>query len=245
MLKNKKEVRFLICAAPRSGSNMLSSLLNDHPDILCHHELYNPNGIFYALHLRNTGFSFMDMDIATRDQKPLDFLDEIWEHPLGCSHIGFKMTHYQNQLIFDTLLADPTILKIVLKRKNKIAMHVSKLIAEQRNVWEDYGEQPLKKPNIKVEVKISNLQKDIAYNNAFYKDIDQRLKNNNQSAFYTDYELLSCSAMHQQLLSFLGCSIVPIRAKSRKQNPEPLKDLISNYNDLKQQVLRSELLEHV
>jgi len=240
MPKTGKKVHFLICAVPRSGSNMLSSLLNDHPDILCHHELYNPNGIFYALNLRNTKFSFKNINTTIRDLKPLEFLKEVWEHPLRCSHIGFKMTHYQNQCVFDTLLADPTVLKIVLRRKNKIAIHVSKLIAEQRNIWEDYGEKPLKKPDTKVHVLLHDLLQEIQYNKAFYQDIDLRLKKSNQTAFYADYELLSSPKMHEQLLSFLGCKKAPIQAKSRKQNPEPLQELIANYQDLKQQLSESE-----
>ena len=36
--------RFVILAAPRSGSNLLCTLLNSHPEILCHHEVFNPVG---------------------------------------------------------------------------------------------------------------------------------------------------------------------------------------------------------
>ena len=38
--------RFVILAARRSGSNLLCSLLGSHPHVRCHHELFNPNGIF-------------------------------------------------------------------------------------------------------------------------------------------------------------------------------------------------------
>ena len=41
--------RFVILAVPRTGSNLLCTLLNSHPEILCHHEVFNPQGIFTAL----------------------------------------------------------------------------------------------------------------------------------------------------------------------------------------------------
>ena len=50
-------VRFVVVAVRRAGSNMLCTLLDSHPAILCHHELFNPRGIFYALGLRGAGFA--------------------------------------------------------------------------------------------------------------------------------------------------------------------------------------------
>ena len=35
---------------------MLCTLLGSHPDVLCHHELFNPTGVYYALELRDTPF---------------------------------------------------------------------------------------------------------------------------------------------------------------------------------------------
>ena len=32
---------------------MLCTLLGSHPEILCHHEVFNPSGIFYALYYRD------------------------------------------------------------------------------------------------------------------------------------------------------------------------------------------------
>lgn len=228
--------RFVILAAPRTGSNMLSSLLHSHPDILCHHELYNPRGIFYALDLRGTDFSFDGMDIPARDANPVQFLQKIWQQPLSNSHVGFKMTHYQNQPAFDALLEDDSIQKVVLRREDQLATHVSRLIAEQRDIWEDYGDQPKKPPSIKVHVDPTRLAEDMAFNKAYYADIQLRLDQNNQQAYHITYESLSSSGVLNKLLQFLGCTPAPLQAKSRKQNPEPLKDLVSNYAEVSQLV---------
>ena len=65
--------RFVILAAPRSGSNQLCTLLNSHPEILCHHEVYNPSAIFYALDLRDGTIELGTRD--ERDWRPLEFLE--------------------------------------------------------------------------------------------------------------------------------------------------------------------------
>ena len=35
---------------------MLCTLLGSHEDVLCHHELFNPRGVYYALELRDGTF---------------------------------------------------------------------------------------------------------------------------------------------------------------------------------------------
>jgi len=233
MPNHEEVVRFVILAAPRTGSNMLSSQLNSHQDILCHHELYNPNGVFYALNLRETDFSIGGMNLSERDKNPLAFLDQIWENTQGYSHVGFKMTHYQNREVFDAVLADVSILKIVLSRRNIVKTYVSKLIAEQREVWEYYGDEPIKTLKKKVYVDPLGLQADVKYNESFYLDINHRLKETNQNAFLINYEALKNSNF-LPLLSFLGCANQLLEAKSQKQNPEDLIELVENYQELRQ-----------
>ena len=97
------------CSA--SGSNVLCTMLDSHPAILCHHEIFNPKGIRLALRLRGTDFSLGT--VAQREQDPRRFLDRVWTTRLGYSCLGFKLTHRQNELIFRHLLADPTVAKVV------------------------------------------------------------------------------------------------------------------------------------
>ena len=51
---------------------MLCTLLGSHRDVLCHHELFNPDGAFYALELRDGSFDLGG--IGERDRDPLAFL---------------------------------------------------------------------------------------------------------------------------------------------------------------------------
>ena len=80
--------RFVILAAPRTGSNMLCTMLDSHPSILCHHEVYNPKGIRLALSRRNTDFTLGT--ITERECAPEQFLERIWSEDRGYSCVGFK-----------------------------------------------------------------------------------------------------------------------------------------------------------
>ena len=55
--------RFVVLAVPRVGSNYLCSLLNSHPEILCHHELFHPKGIYLAYGYKD---GRLDLDGPTR-----------------------------------------------------------------------------------------------------------------------------------------------------------------------------------
>jgi hypothetical protein len=59
--QNSKEnqlTRFVIFAVPRTGSNWLCSLLNSHPEIICHHEIFNPERIIYSTSYRDGQLDF-------------------------------------------------------------------------------------------------------------------------------------------------------------------------------------------
>ena len=80
--------RFVVLAVPRTGSNLLCTLLNSHPEILCHHEVFNPQGIFLALSHRDQVQQFGDM--TDRDQEPLAFLESVWDSGANHRCVGFK-----------------------------------------------------------------------------------------------------------------------------------------------------------
>ena len=81
--------RFVILSARRSGSNLLCTLIDSHPDALCHHELFNPRGIFTALDLRDTATPLHD--IATRERDPVAYLAQVWRCNANVSALGQRV----------------------------------------------------------------------------------------------------------------------------------------------------------
>jgi len=252
--------RFVILAAPRTGSNMLCTLLNSHPAILCHHELFNPEDIFYALPLRDGSFNLGT--IEERDSDPLSFLDRAWRNYLGHECIGFKLTHRQNEAIFYEVLGDRGVKKIILRRKNPIKTFVSFLIAEKTGRWEVYAETGRGEARNaecgvrsgggaesgpaqiqRVSVDLEALRQHIAFNHAYYGEIEDYLDGSRQPFLRALYERLFFDEERLGLLEFLGVApdISELKVESVKQNRYHLRDLISNFSELEKGLKGSEL----
>ncbi len=225
--------RFVILAAPRSGSNLLCTMLQSHPNVLCHHEVFNPEGIYVALPLRNSDFSLGTL--TQRDANPMQFLASLWSHNLGCTHVGFKMTHKQHLPVFKSVCADPTIHKIVLTRRNQIAVYVSRLIAEKTGIWEDYSNDKASQVT-PVNVNQCSLLEAIRFNESYYADLKKTLVGD---VTYAVYEDLFNTDEQARVQAALGLPISPLTARSRKQNPFPLSQLIENFDVLKRQLSRN------
>jgi LPS sulfotransferase NodH len=226
--------KFAILAAPRTGSNMLCTMLNSHPRILCHHEIFNPDGIFYALDLRDGDFSLGSR--SERDRDPLGFLQRVWDRDLGHSRVGFKMTLRQNEAVFDAVLHDPGVRKIILHRRNRVKTYVSWLIAQQTGQWEVYRKADVVSDRPKVRVEAAAFYDHLARNDEYYAQIERTLDETGQQALNTDYERLFGDDELRRILSFLevGLDTADWRsaATSVRQNPIDLRQLICNFEDL-------------
>lgn len=234
-------VRFVILAAPRTGSNMLCSMLNSHPSVLCHHELFNPEGIHYALD-RRTG----EIDLgspAQRDRDPAAFLARVWRHSQGAKALGFKLNRDQNERAFAAVLSNPAIRKIVLIRRNRVETFVSELIAQQTGQWESYATSDLRPYAQTVYVDARELQCHIARNQDYYAAIRKALAASGQAHLEVAYEELGRRGEQRRILDYLG--IPPgrtnLQAGTRRVNIRCLRDVVANHAALVAALSGSEL----
>lgn len=232
--------RFVILAAPRTGSNLLCTLLQSHPDVLCHHEIFNPDGIFTALPLRATDFNFGSM--AERDADPLAFLERVWRNGQDHKSVGFKMTHRQQVHVFNKVCADPDIHKIVLKRRGALKTYVSYLLAERSGIWEDYRDIDAVTPPEPVAVDYKKLKAAIDFNEQYYANLEAIIRGPRTDV---TYEKLFNADTQQRLLNELGLSHHALKAGSRRQNPQPLSELIGNRERLAKQLSRNQTDRHL
>lgn len=233
--------RFVILAAPRTGSNMLCTLLGSHPEILCHHEVFNPSGIFYALDCRD---GRIDLGAADdRDRRPLEFLDRVWRHALGFPCVGFKMTRGQNETVLRAVLADRGVRKIILKRRSRLATYVSEMVAAATGQWEIYQAADLVRERPKVRVDVAALRRHVALNDAFYARIEADLAESGQPFAPAVYERLFDDEERRCLLCFLGVSrrTAGLRIASVKQSPADVRESIANCAELEAALADSDL----
>jgi len=234
--------RFVILAAPRTGSNLLCTLLNSHPEVLCHHELFNPNGIFYALEYRDGSLDLGDME--TRGREPFAFLRRVWEHPQGASCVGFKMTRGQDASVMRNLIEDSGVLKILLYRRNRLKTFISEQIARQTDRWEVYARDELASETPRLHVDVESFMAHCDLNESFYQEIVRALRSGRQPWMGTTYEDILNTPEHVRLLKFLGVKDwrVKLRQSSIKQSDTDLRTHIENFQELELALEGSEYL---
>jgi LPS sulfotransferase NodH len=240
-------VRFVIVAARRTGSNLLCTLLDSHPAILCHHELFNPSGIFCALSVRQGALDLGSLE--RRDEDPTAFLDRVWREPRGHACVGFKMTRGQAEPVLEHVLGDTGVRKIVLRRRNRVKTWVSERVAERLDEWEVYDETQLTSARPRLEIDVRDLREHVARNEAFYRQVEASLSESRQEFRRIWYEDLWSKEERTRLLAFLDASPTDtdLAPRSLKQNPRDLREVVANFDELAEALrgnaLREELLD--
>jgi len=234
--------RFVVLAAPRTGSNLLCTLLDSHPDILCHHELFNPKGIHYAVRLRDGTFSLGTKE--ERDEDPLSLLSRVWGTSLGHALVGFKLNWSQNERVFDAVLADIGIKKLMTVRRNRVKTFVSELVAQTTGHWESYVGRSPRGETTRVHVDVNALLEQIRRNDEYYAWLHEKLRAAGQEYLEIIYEDLESDDARRRILEFLGVSpdVHLLRASTFKRNPPDLRAIVTNYEELASALRGTELL---
>jgi LPS sulfotransferase NodH len=234
--------RFIILAAPRTGSNLLCTLLNSHPEVLCHHELFNPGGIYYALDYRDGTLDLGSLEARERD--PFGFLRSVWMHTQGAGCVGFKITRGQNDAVMEALLGDPGVLKILLYRRNRLKTYVSEQLAIQTDRWEVYRRDELVTDTPRLRIDVGAFRAHCVLNEGFYRHIRHTLRSGRQRWIETVYENLLTGSEHVRLLEFLdaGTTGARLSQSSIKQNDTDLRTHIDNFQELELALAGSEYL---
>lgn len=235
--------KFVVLTAPRTGSNFLCSMLNSHPQILCHHELFNASGIFCSLDLRSRSAYYFGT-LAERDRDPLGFLARVWGKSFGRPVVGFKFNRGQNRAVLETVLADPDIGKIVMRRRNRIKTYVSEMVAQLTGEWESYPGIRLSTSPPRIPVPPAGLFRFVEHNQTYFDDIDRWLAESGQSALTVEYEdLIAGDGVGRRVFEHLGveAGAAGLKAATRKQNPDDLAALIANFDELAEALAGTEL----
>lgn len=224
--------RFVVLATPRSGSNWLCTLLDSHPDILCHHELFNPDGIHIAWSQRGGDFELGDTSL--RREQPLQLLEQAWQCAPEGATVGFKFNIGQDQSVFEAVLNDASIKKILLSRCNRVRAFLSEHIAELTGQWESYPDSNTLVHAGPVEISVDALLEHAARNRQYCDGIRDRLQRRHHQVFQVEYEAIGDPLTQRELLTFLGVDAArELQGLTCRMNPGPLHKLIVNLPELR------------
>ncbi|MDP2083657.1 MAG: nodulation protein NodH [Gemmobacter sp.] len=212
--------RFIVLADMRTGSNFLEANLNAIPGVACHGEAFNPHFIGKKDQTELFGIS-----MHQREDDPLALIRAMDAATEGLA--GFRFFHDHDPRVLAACLADRRCAKVVLTR-NPLESYVSLKIARATGQWK-LGDARRRR-EAQARFNAEEFQNHVAQLQEFQLHILRALQTSGQTAFYIGYEDVGDLEVLNGLAAFLG---VPDRLEAiddrvKKQNPEPLEDLVEN-----------------
>jgi LPS sulfotransferase NodH len=133
--------RFVVVGIARTGSTLLTNLLNLSPGALAYGELFRrPTEIGWDI--RPFASRRSDRTLALYRSAPLDFLDRMIfrSYPRSIRAVGFKLFYYHAEeppfrAVWQRLEMDKSIHVIHLRRRNILAQLLSLKVAERTQMW--------------------------------------------------------------------------------------------------------------
>lgn len=219
------EKKFLIYTRGRTGSTVLTDLINCHPDIFCDYEIFN---------IENT---------KTRVKHPIKFIDSCSKRATmkGKSAYGFKVKIEQFRDDQNILDIEPLFKKlyddgwkfIYLKRSNSLQHKISGIISKNTKVF--HVKKSEKFQHGKLEIDCQLLLDILKWGDELEKMEEENLKSIPHLRITYEEDLLDNST-HQQtadkVFSFLNIKLFPVKTIFKKIIPQNLKDIILNYDEM-------------
>lgn len=204
---------FLIAGLPRSGTTLLHTYLNTHPNIHSQGEIHlkallQPEKIFkpYGQHIHAAGAKLMlpYQDVQTN----IDLLKQL-------------------------LQQFPELKVIFIQRENLLHWYISLQIALKTSQWSQSGnkattsltDKQLFIPTDKLLSQLQQAEESIKIYQTVFKKV---------SLLELSYENLSQNPQDilPEIQDFIGVQPSPLLSLLQKQNPEPLSELILNYEEV-------------
>lgn len=215
-----KRIKFILFFQNRSGSNLLRSLFNSHPDILCDREIFAPQQVG-KIHFP---YAYLNGRCAHCKQQAYGFKVSI-KHLARVQNIESKK-----------FLANLSYLNwkiIYLQRQNQLRQAISMQIARIRKRWEDKVVNPLSGEKFQLDCQILNqdlnrIERDLISESRSLEGIPHK-------TILYERDLLD-SEQHQatmdEAFDYLGISRTPVKSDVFRTTSDKMSDFISNYEEV-------------
>ena len=228
---------FIILSSGRSGSSMLRHLISCHPSIFCHAELLNRCDLLHYNLVRD-GRTVVSSHYLIKYIKARLVPWKPW-----LPYTGFKLFNEQIEFCKLSLgnllnaLRNPPV--IVLYRENLLETYVSLQIAFQTGNW--YSERKINQLSIKIDWE--NFRDYVITERNRWRESMRVLSTHRKTMFISYTELTDRKTESMcKIFTFLNLDpSVETFVASLKQNPLPLSEKISNYQEIMNKLWSSDL----
>lgn len=212
---------FVVFAEMRTGSNLLEANLNEFDGLSCLGEVFNPGFIGHQGNEELFGVTIHD-----RERNPVALLHAVRGQG-GLA--GFRFFHDHDPRVLAVMLDDPRCAKIVLTR-NPLDSYVSLKIAQATQQWK-LGDVKTKR-SARVPFDPVEFEAHVTQVQGFQIYLQNKLQTTGQTAFYIAYDDANDVTVLNGLAQWLGLDarIDAPSTKLKRQNPEPLRDKLTNFD---------------
>ena len=238
MTRGAREVcRFVILANGRSGSNMLVTTLDEHPNVQCVGEVFNPGSSFGYEKWARKSLRRRIADRYARDYSIESYLDSCCvRDPRSRTHaVGFKVI-YPGQ--FDRWASlryswrKHNFRVISLFRRNLLRKYISSKIARRDGTWSSSEKRDAA---IRIRFDLTEFKREVARMEAIYALLDSLTLEFRGIRIVYEELLQDYVSGIQEVLRFLEVSDAEadsIKPRTVRQNPSRISDLIENYDEI-------------
>lgn len=210
--------RFIILSRSRTGSNLLNNFIGNHPAVRVKGELFG--------WLKGEPFEKKASVIFSKQPNYIK--------AAGCKVFYYHPHDGNTDELFSFLHNVPNLKIIHLKRRNTLRTVLSWLIAQENGKYIKTAKDTQESPEdrkIHVEkddlvARIKETQEWEKWGDRFFEDFDVL------SVFYEDL-INDADGQYNLVTDFLSIARYNPRTYLKRQNPEPVEDLIMNLNEIK------------
>lgn len=226
---------FVVVSRPRTGTNMLRSILNQHGRVLAFGEVFrSPEFIGWAM----PGYPRIGPLRRCLEREPVRFLDEVvyGPYPRRFQAVGFKLFYGHArqpgwQPVWDRLQDRGDVVVIHMRRRNVLKALISFARAERTGVWESRrGRRPDPGP---IALDYEQCRYLFEQNRRWEAECDTRFVDHAQvDLLYEDLTRDRAGQM-RRVYEALGVEPRDVAPSTRRQGSKPLSASIANYTELK------------
>jgi len=202
--------KFVILSGGRSGTSLLSSTLDTHPDLVCHGEVFHSKRP--AGHVRGNLLGKSNEEIKALQSDLEAYMDHVFGQD-NVSAVGFKMWRTQQPDIADIMMKESSVLKIIFERKNLLARFSSSRLAQMTGVFnKGSSKQDDSHKNVKIDFDRDMWDSFVVKHNRMFKIYRKRGKG---PVLELTYEELLKNGF-DPVLDFLGVKRMALMPQKQK-----------------------------
>lgn len=195
--------RFAVLSTPRTGSNWLCSILDSHPQLCCHYELFNPARPFFA-----GSPPPESSDLKARRRDPLKWLDRVVAGSAclnaAAEAIGFKLHLDHRPSVLRYLLFASDLPLILVDRKDRLAQFASFELSQKTGAYT--ADDPERAPPSPIKFELEAFKRFVEREEGLRSMVRTLLQQTGEAdrLFEIDYEDIGNTEDQQALFVFLG-----------------------------------------